>query len=276
MRTIVVPTDFSSMASNAAHYGAQLAANIDASLTLLHICEVPVVYADVPVAVPGPVELTEEAVAKLEQMKKQLLQEVVMPVKIYTEVRVGTVASQLKQFCDHVQPYAVVMGNHGQGEIESFLFGSNTVWAMKHLSWPLIVVPANAKYKTIKSVGLACDFKKAITATPVEAIRSIVQNFGADLHVLYINTEESKDQYDALVIEGSGKLNEMLNDLNPHYHFIDYPDIEEGLSEYAEKYYIDLLIVVPRKHDLLGRLFHPSHTKHMALHTKMPLMSVHE
>ena len=275
MRTIVVPTDFSSIASNAAYYGAEMAANIDASLTLIHICEIPVVYADVPVALPGPIELAQEAEIRIAQMKNELLQNIATPLKIYTEIKVGTITGQLKQFCEKINPYAVIMGNHGQGEIQSFLFGSNTIWAMKHLSWPLIVVPANARFKSIRTVGLACDFKKSIDAPPIEEIRRIIKDFKADLHVLYINTQESHDQYDAVVIEGSGQLQEILNDLHPHYHFIDYPDIEEGISEYAEKYCLDLLIVIPRKHDLLDRLFHHSHTKELALHTRMPLMSVH-
>ena len=73
-------------------------------------------------------------------------------------------------------------------EFENFLFGSNTVWAMKHLSSPLIIVPANAKYKSIRTVGLACDFKRSIASTPIDEIRTIVMDFKADLHVLYINT----------------------------------------------------------------------------------------
>ena len=275
MRTIVVPTDFSSIALNAANYGAELAANINATLILLHICELPVAYSDVPVILPGSAELTQEAELRIAHLKNELLLKTVKPMRIETEVKVGTVTGQLKQFSDSIKPYAIVMGTHGHGEIESFLFGSNTVWAMKHLSSPLIIVPANAKYKSIRTVGLACDFKRSIASTPIDEIRTIVMDFKADLHVLYINTEEAKDQYDAIVIEGSGQLQEMLNDLHPHYHFIDYPDIEEGISEYAEKYCLDLLIVVPRKHDLLGRLFHRSHTRQLALHTRMPLMSVH-
>jgi nucleotide-binding universal stress UspA family protein len=256
MRTIVVPTDFSSIASNAAHYGAELAININASLTLLHICELPVAYSEVPMSLPGPTELVEEAEIKMEELKNEVIKHSVWPIKINIEIKVGSIEKQLTDFCARVRPYAVVMGNLGQGEIESLLFGSNTVWAMRHLPCPVIVVPANTKFKTIRSVGLACDFKKVVATTPVKEIRTIVKDFHANLHVLYINTDEDKDQYDAVVIEGSGQLQEMLHDLHPHYHFIDYPDIDEGISEFSKKYYLDLLIVVPRKHDLLSRLFH--------------------
>ena len=276
MKTIVVPTDFSSVSKNAALYGAELAANIHASLALLHVCQLPVVYSEVPVPVPGPGESTEEAEAKIMELKNHLLEKTGNQVKIYTDVRVGSIISELKSYCEKINPYAVVMGSHGAGAWERFLFGSNTLWSMKHLSWPLMVVPANAKFKTIKTIGLACDFKRVIDTAPVKEIRKIVEDLKADLHVLYINTEQKEEVYDAAIIEESSQLQEMLGDLNPHYHFIDHPDIDDGISEYAIKYGLDLLVVVPKKHDILDRLFHKSHTKQLAIHTQMPLMAVHE
>lgn len=276
MKTIVVPTDFSPVATNAAYYGAELAASINASLTLLHICELPVAYGEIPVPLPELVEINDVSQTKMEQLKQDLQQKKGEHLKIYTDIRVGSIQTELKSYCERINPYAVVMGSHGASAIERLLFGSNTIWAMKHLSSPLVVVPSEAKYKAIHTIGLACDFKRVIDAAPIKEIRKFVNDLHADLHVLYINTEETKDHYDAVIIEGSGMLQEMLGDLDPHYHFVDHPQIEEGLTEYAERYCLDMLIVVPKRHNLIDRIMHRSHTKQLALHTHMPLMAVHE
>jgi nucleotide-binding universal stress UspA family protein len=49
MNTILVPTDFSPAAENATAYAAQLARQIEASLVLLHVYQLPVPMTDYPV-----------------------------------------------------------------------------------------------------------------------------------------------------------------------------------------------------------------------------------
>ena len=206
MRTILVPTDFSADATNATNYAAEFAISVKASITLVHWFEIPVVYSEVPVALPGSFEMTEEAKVKMAEAKTDLSRKFGEALTIYSDIRVGNIISDLKPYCTKIRPYAIIMGSHGAGVVERMLFGSNTLWAMTHLSWPLIVVPSNAKYKSIKAVGLACDFKKVLEAIPVEEIRTLVEDFHAELHVLYINNEERKEPYGAKLIEESAKL----------------------------------------------------------------------
>ena len=51
MKTIIAPTDFSTVSANACFYAANLAADIKADLVLLHIMELPVSVAEYPVTV---------------------------------------------------------------------------------------------------------------------------------------------------------------------------------------------------------------------------------
>jgi len=49
MKTLIVPTDFSPVSINAMNYAADMALNIDASLLLLHVYQIPVTFTEVPV-----------------------------------------------------------------------------------------------------------------------------------------------------------------------------------------------------------------------------------
>jgi nucleotide-binding universal stress UspA family protein len=275
MKTIVVPTDFSAVALNAANYAADLAAGTNASLSLLHVCQLPLAYSEIPMPMTSIGEMTGDATIQMNELKKEISSRHGDKVKIYTEIRTGTVITELKIFCAGIKPYAVVMGMHGAGTLERFLLGSNTISAIKHLSWPLIVVPAEVKFSAIRNIGLACDFKKVVGTAPVEEIRNLVKDLDANLHVLYIN-KNKKQEYDADFIAETGWLQEMLVDLNPRYHFVQHSDINEGLMEYSDKYLLDLLIVVPRKHGLAENILHPAHTKQLAFHTRIPMMAIHE
>lgn len=275
MKVIITPTDFSDTSLNAVNYAADMATSIHASLALIHICQLPLTYSEVPVPPDILTEMIRDAEKSMEQVKKALTDRTGGKIRIYTEVKTGYIIPELKDYCSALKPYAVVMSTQGAGAVERFLFGSTTISAMKNLEWPLIVVPAEAKYTTIKRIGLACDMKKVTETAPVEEIRKLVKEFQASLHIIHINTGDDI-KYGPEIVEQTGLLQEMLNDVHPSYYFLDEVDIEEGLSSFAEINKLDLLIVVPKKHNVIGELFHKRHTKQLVMHTHVPVMAVHE
>src|SRR5664279_2466838 len=107
---------------------------------------------------------------------------------------------------------------------------------MKHLAWPLITVPPEASFSSIKKIGLACDFDNVIDTTPLEEIKMLLYDFKAELNVL--NTGKEK-VFDPNLVFESGLLQEMLVDLKPNYHFITCENIDEGIMDFAEKNNID-------------------------------------
>src|SRR4029078_7804587 len=99
-------------------------------------------------------------------------------IKINTEVKTAsTVVTEIEDYCDDKKPYAVVMGTQGSTALERIFLGSNTIGAMKHLPWPLIIVPPEAKFIGIKKIGLACDLKKVDDSIPVKEIRLLTKEF---------------------------------------------------------------------------------------------------
>ena len=166
------------------------------------------------------------------------------------------------------------MGTKGQSAVERLFLGSATLSAIRHLNIPVIVIPPGAKFKEIKKIGLACDFKQVVDSTPVSEIREFVKLFNAELDVL--NVDYKKKNPDAEKPEQSLLLDTLLQDLNPSYFFIDNPVVEDGINEFAEKNNIDLLLVIPKKHRLLDGLFQKSHSTQLAFHSHIPILSIHE
>ena len=60
MKTILVPTDFSKSANNAAEYAANFAIATKAKILLFHVYNVPIIVSDVPVMTISPAELQKE------------------------------------------------------------------------------------------------------------------------------------------------------------------------------------------------------------------------
>ncbi|MBK9569690.1 MAG: universal stress protein [Chitinophagaceae bacterium] len=275
MKTIIVPTDFSPVSINAMNFAVNMAEGIEASLLLLNVYNIPVSYSEVPIMLVSVDEMKKSSEDQLEELKKNVIHVTSGKVKVYTESRMGNTVDELEELCKHIQPFAVVMGAKGKTSIEKVVFGSTTLTAIRHLTWPVICVPPGKEYgKGIKKIGFACDFKQVVETTPVQFIRQIVKEFNAELHILNVDYKEK--HFRPETPEQSFLLHNLLEDVKPFYHFINNPDIEDGINEFAESNNLDLVIAIPKKHNLLGGIFKPSSTKQLVFQSHIPVMCVHE
>jgi len=274
MKTIIVPTDFSAISNNAIDYAVDLAQATNSSILLFHAYQVPVSMTDVPIVLLSVEDLQKNNEAKMGDLKRSLQERTGNAIKVYAETKLGDTVDELEDICEKVKPFAVVMGTKGATGMERVLFGSTTLTTIRHLSWPVIVVPPGKKYSTIKRVGFACDFREVVNTTPTHFIKDFVKEFNAELHVLNVDYKNSHFKPDTP--QESVLLHTLLEDLNPKYDFIEDANIEVGIEKFAEKNNLDLVITIPKKHKLLEGLFRKSHTKDLIFHSHLPIMCVHE
>jgi len=271
MKTIIVPIDFSTAALNAALYAAELARMVDAELIILHSLQVPVLYSEVPVAANTDA-MEVKANGELDAIKKHLLQTKGKALIIKTELKMGSFYSALLQCCNLTKPYMVIIGSQGTTATERFLFGGHAVHAMKHLPWPLMAVPIGATFHPIRNIALSCDFHQVVENTPVSTIRNLVIGLGAHLKIIHTGKNQS---FDPEIVFESGMMQELLNGLEPDYHFIEADDVNEGLIDFVRHQEVDVLLVLPKHHYLIDFLIHKSNTKQLVLHCPVPVIALH-
>ncbi len=271
MKKILVTTDFSQAANNAVHYAADMAMAINADIFLLHVVQTPIGYSDLPIAISLE-DMMRTSENDMRNLQAEISERIKGKINIETEVAMGSFFNELEEVCRLIKPYVVVMGSQGKTATEHFLFGAHAANAVKHLNWPLITVPPGAAFSQIRKIGLASDLTKVVETTPIEEVKMLVNDFNAELHIL--NTGK-KTVFDADIVFESGLMQEMTMALKPEFHFIDNENTDEGIINFAEKNHIDLLIVLPRRHNLLESIFHKSHTKQLVLHSHVPVMALH-
>lgn len=272
MKKIIVATDFSSAASNAANYAVDMALAIKADILLFHVYQLPISYSEIPIAMHNE-DIKQDAEMSLSLLKEELLLKVEGKLKIDSEIRIGAFFTELKAICDRERPFTVVMGCQGTTAASRLFFGGHSVYAMRHLTWPLITVPQGVSYSKIRKIGLVCDFEKLMNTIPVEEIKMLMHDFSAELHVF--NAAKTK-QFEPETVFGAGLLQELLGKVKPQYHFFAHGNTDEAIMEAAEANDIDLLIVFPKHHSLIDKLMHRSHTKQLVLHSHVPVMALHQ
>jgi nucleotide-binding universal stress UspA family protein len=266
MKTIIVPIDFSPTSYNACMYAAKMAQDIKAELVLLHVMELPIAVAEFPVT-----ENVFDSIGiekKLEEIKTKLIEETSDTLKIETKNIFGSAEHEIKEICKIRNPFAVIMGTHSYSAIDRFFTGSTTVFSAKHLHNPVLIIPADVKYKPIKKIALASDLKD-VYEMPVQKIEMIVKQFNAELEILYVG--KNQEDINKHTVE-SLLLDHRLLNLNPHFYFVEDEDIMLGIISLAKKQAIDLLIIIPKKHGP----FHKSQAKDFIFYADVPVMAIHK
>ncbi|THU41843.1 universal stress protein [Niastella caeni] len=279
MKTLVVPTDFSSVSVNALNYAVDMAQAINAGIVLLHVYNVPVSFADgavVPVEIVSVEELKRTAEERLEEIKRNLVQVTSGQVQVYSEARLGDTIEELEKLCKSVQPLAIIMGSHGATGLERIIMGSTTLNAIRHLKCPVIVVPPGTTYHGIKRIGLACDFENIVQSTPIDYIKSIVKEFGAELYVLNVKDKDDEETDVTEATMETAYLDAMLEENRPTYVQLTGKDVVEGIHGFAENNNLDLVMLIPKKHRFIDSLFHKSQSRELITHSHIPIVSIHE
>lgn len=277
MKTIIVPTDFSATAYNAARYALGLAQQMGTTrIVLYHAYELIVPIPDVPTSIPmvDPNELKTASMEGLERMKQDLLPELSEGTVLDYRADNTLLAANIDSLSKEENADLVVMGTTGGSQLEEILIGSNTIDVVKHTNCPVLIVPSMATFKPVRKIVFACDFKKVGTHTPVYPLKHLLDVFGAELHVLNIDKEGKglgKDTPQASLL-----LDSLLEGYHPKYHFVDDNNVVHGIMEFADREKADLILTIPRKHGLFEGIFKRSRTAQLAFHTHIPLLAIHE
>ncbi|HUC80531.1 MAG TPA: universal stress protein [Flavisolibacter sp.] len=262
MKTLLVPTDFSASAEHATQYAAQLARLIGANVLLLHVYQLPVTMTDFPVMLVSPDELKKNADIGLKRAK-ELAQAATPDVAFETESRMGDVVEEINEACTNREVAALITGTKDLSGFEKFLMGSTTFSLIKNTDLPVIAVPEKAPFKAPSKIALAVDLENR-DEIPVQKINELVAAFSAALHVVHVETD-GKQLQEATLPQGLAVA---------AYHSLNQEDVTKGIQQFAADQGIDMVMVLPHKHNLYERLFFKGHTQGLINAMPVPVVCI--
>ncbi len=279
MKTILIPTDFSETASNAAHYAINLAKDINIKKIIFYnVYQTSInVIADPMIPALGALDLDTIKIASeegLEQFKNEIKQSIPEQIEVKTISEFTLITEGINNIAERENVDIIIMGITGGGALQENFFGSNTINVARHSHTPIIIIPAEAEFKPIKNILLASDFNNVVDSTPIQSLKKILDSLNAKLFVLHVE-DYNKENVPDIKFE-SLMLDTLLAGYDKEYHFIDNPDFTEAINDFAKEKNIDLIITIPKKHGFFNSIFKRSHTKMLAFHTHVPLMVIHE
>ncbi len=270
MLNILVPTDFSDLSKIAIRYALGMARKMNGKVTLLHVTDIGQHAASMRLRlhslIDELVKIAEEDFAQLlDEMKKY--NKTGKPLKY--KIEQGT------SFSDTVSRYAkrhkcnlIVMGTHGASGLKKVVMGSNTASMLEASRVPVLAVPAEATFKSLKSVVYATDGLS--TLKELRAVLGVVGSEKPVVHIIHV----TPDRTEASAIEAKiDKIVAKVGYKNVLVRILENNDPVPAIHEYVTKIKVDMLAMFPHHYGFFEKLFKRSVTKELSYQNTVPLLA---
>lgn len=274
MKKILFPTDFSEASHNAFVHALKWAKLVQGELVLLHSFELPIYdnqfFPENYITIYDSVSLSEFDMFKDEIPKLRAIAEAhhLDKIKLSHRLKDGDLVTAIKESIKEDKIDYVVMGTSGATGWESFFIGTNSASVVTEVSVPVLCIPAEAPFNSLKTIGFTTRFrtkdKKAL-----QSVLELAHKAKAIVKCLYVKTSDSdvakatiatwKEEYKSEPIE---------------FFVIEDDDVQAIITDFIMYKEVDLLIMLPYKRGFFEGLFKPSLTKKLTTDFEIPILSI--
>jgi nucleotide-binding universal stress UspA family protein len=274
METILVPTDFSPAAKNAAEYALELAKFFNTKLILVNAFPAPTANLDTMFPLDVVMSLQNVASKNLEALKSELLLRSDYKLDIECEVEMGSAYDVIKSTSEKNEVDLIVMGIVGEaGAIKEQVIGSSAVKVARNIDIPTFIIPEKVKYQPIHHISFACDMEKTEETPLISIVKYFSEIFDAELEIINVEEPEKEANYEKA--RTSVYIEKRLEAVKHKIVYISENKVARGVEDYLEARPTDLLIINPKKHNFFHVLFKENVTNELAFHVHVPILAIH-
>lgn len=273
MKTILVPVDFSEQSINAVEYAAEMALYSNSKLILIHVYDNTPPILDMPFATSMPVieNGIKEELSRIVQMIERSYGPNLMLKSI---VRLGYVIEEILEAAKQNDVEMIVMGMQGTNYLTERLFGSVATSLIRRSSRPVLVVGMNTRFEKPNKILLATDGNRMDDKNTYLPLKRLLSVFKSHLYIVRVLPEMIlNDPHDDL---NAFDLDEEWLSHSLSFHQITRDNIINGINEFVHDHEIDMVVMIPHKHDFFERIMHEPQTQKMSFHAIVPVLAIPE
>ena len=264
--SLVVLTDFSALSNRAVSFAAGLAVPLGAQMVLLHVCHDGLLAPD---------EYNSRRTRQGKRQTIDALEQLAANQPVATEVDISEdfLPDAVKEAVRRHHPLLLVLGRPGSAASPVENVTNTAMDLLHHASHPLLVVPTvgweNAPPRRLL---LAVDGQPFRLYPHQDVLRQLLLATQGTLDVVHI-TDNEQVRHSATTVLNTVRENELVDHLaESQLHEIHELNAMGGILQEAARQQTDLLVVVARRHSLLGSLFHRSVTARLIQESPIPVL----
>lgn len=286
---VLIPIDFSDYSLKAALIGFDIAEKLKSKMVLYHSSPRPefltIPYSDVIVydsALFLNYEITEKQTnEQFEEFLNKLTSaidtkrwEKARPEYI---VKIGEADDDILSYIQIHPPKVVVMGIRGEDAQAGDLIGTTTAGVIFNSKVPVLAIPEKTPdnwLENFKTIVYATNFEST-DFIALDKLLKLMKPFDTKVICLHVNQGQN-GELDEAMLEG---MREALCEKYPYAgfdcHLIHSKNLSEAIDQYIQENQINVLALTTHRRNMLTRLFNPSITQALVLHTQTPILVFH-
>ncbi len=273
----LVPTDFSENAENAIDHAVPLADKMGAGVLLCNAFSIP--YTSSSILVSMTEIMREDSEKALQKLKDKVLERHSdRSVHIRIQAISGELTDAIHSIIQTEKISLVVMGTKGSSQWGAALFGSTTSKVINKIPLPILAIPEQSRFVEPKKVVFATDFDLEHSRSSLHFLTRFVGAFNSELEMVTVQKNSEEEGTTPIFIENLEAIKQdlKLEHLEHSFDYIQSDDVEDGIIQHFQERGGDMLVMIAKDYPFLERIFHKSLTKRVALHTRTPLLVLHE
>lgn len=262
---LVVLTDFYAVTNSALSYAAGLALPLGAELVLLHARH------DVLLAPVDGAAYTSVSDHATDQALHKLAAEQPVPTRVQVSER--ELPEAVRQAIRQHNPLLLVLGRPGGASTPVEVMTGTATGLLSNVPYPLLLMPSlDWAAGPPRRLLLAVDGQPFLLHQHQDVIRQLLGVAGGTLGVVRV-ADDAHTGMAAETIRGTVAHNNLADELSLSQFVEVYnPSIVAGVLAEAARQETDLLVVVARRHSLVGSLFHRSVTAQLIEQSPIPIL----
>ena len=275
IKNILVPIDFSACSKNALKKAIIIAKQTKAKIHMVNA-----VHIHTPHAIHSSAMILESLISDYEAQVKQSFEELESEL-----IELNDVPHEADRFITYLTDAIhaelanksidlIIMGTRDQHDGLDHFIGTNASDIIEGTNVPVMVVPEHHVKLGINKIAFAMDLHKITDLGSLEVLQTIAKIYDAE--VLAFHVETPPFEVSSIEEKRIHALKEKLEGVEYSFRTVEADDVEEGIRNFIAQHEIDLLAMMPRKHNFFERLFSSSMTKNIAFASEVPLLAFHD
>ncbi|MDX1364644.1 MAG: universal stress protein [Arenibacter latericius] len=281
MKKILLPTDFSADAWNAAKYAISLFKEEECTFYVLNTYTPTIAHSRfMATSVVG--KACEDVVkCNSEKGLKQFVERINNECynanhKFETISSFSLLVDEMKNIIETKKIDLVITGTKGASGLEEVFMGSNTVRMIKSIkNCPVLAIPRNFTFITPSEIAFATDFNRFYTNSELRPLLEMARSFKAVIRIVHVQYEIK-----ALTEVQQFNLNMLRKYLSEVEHYVhtvsELNSVSKTLEVFSNELGIHLLAMLNYQHSYMEKMTREPVVKRMVFHTQIPLLVIPE
>jgi len=278
MQQLLIPTDFSQNAWNAAQYALRFFKNEKITIHFLHInisfpqrSHENLHYSGVSMQKEIPERLNSE----MDDWMIKVHANYPNPQHTFKHAIIqAAFVEGIRAFVHKMSVDFIVMGTKGASGLKEMTLGSKSGAVITRVKCPILVIPEKACFKRPLTIGFPTDFNIGYKHKVTNTLEYISKMCHSSIKVLRVaQTQKPLDNFQN---NNRNVLKERLSDIPHSFHVIEDPNLENALQSFVTTMQIDMVAMIAKNLNFFQRILFKPQVARINYHIHIPFLVLHE